>query len=194
MQPPRSPPRSQGGELRPQGMEVVGRETTWPHSCWCCTTFCYIRIRCRLCRSRQVSGNDFMERHGLKFCELLLLLLRSPAISLGFTIPLLLLRSPTMSLGSPFYFFFCVPQLYLWGSPFYFFFCVPSCISGLHHSSSVFPAISLGFTILLLLCSPTISLGFTILLLLLCSQLYLWGSPFRVRFLRMWPFLIQPLR
>ena len=33
-----------------------------------------------------------------------------------------------------------------------------------------------------------------LLLLLLCSQLDLWGSPFWVRFLRMWPFLIQPLR
>ena len=32
----------------------------------------------------------------------LLLLLRSPAISLGFT-----------------FFFFCIPQLYLWGSPFW---------------------------------------------------------------------------
>ena len=41
------------------------------------------------------------------------------------------------------------------------------------------PAISLGFTILLLLLLrfPAISLGFTILLLL-HSQLYLWGSPF----------------
>ena len=77
------------------------------------------------------------------------------------------------------FFYFCVPQLYLWGSPFFFCFCVPSCISGIHHSSSssVFPAISLGLTILLLLlCSPAISLGFTILLL--HSQLYLWGSPF----------------
>ena len=48
----------------------------------------------------------------------------------------------------------------------FFFFCVPSYITGVHHSSSptsVFPAISLGFTIL-----P----------LLLCSQLYQWGSPF----------------
>ena len=46
-----------------------------------------------------------------------------------------------------------------------FFCCVPSYIYGVHHSSSssVFPAISLGFTILLLL---------------LHSQLYLWGSPF----------------
>ena len=72
-----------------------------------------------------------------------------PAISLGFTILLHLLRS----------------QLYLWGSPF-FFFCVPSYISGVHHSSSssAFPAISLEFTIFLLL--------------LLRSQLYLWGSPF----------------
>ena len=54
----------------------------------------------------------------------------------------------------------------------------------------MFPAISLGITILLLLCSqlylwgspsssmfPAISLGFTFLLLP-CSQLYLWGSPF----------------
>ena len=52
---------------------------------------------------------------------------------------------------------------------FFFFFCVPSYISGVRHSfpSSffVFPAISLGFTILFLL-------------LLLCFQLYLWGSPF----------------
>ena len=48
---------------------------------------------------------------------------------------------------------------------FFFLFCVPSYISGIHHSSSAFLAISLGFTILLLL-------------LLLCSQLYLWGSPF----------------
>ena len=68
-------------------------------------------------------------------------------------------------------FFFCVPscseftillrsQLY-WGSP--FFFCVPS-YTGVHHSSSsTFPAISLGFAILLLL---------------LRSQLYLWNSPF----------------
>ena len=93
--------------------------------------------------------------------------------------------------------------------PHTFFFCVPSCISGVHHSSSsVSPAVSLGFTILLLLCpqlylwgssfffffcvpscisgahhssssvSPAVSLGFTILLLLLCPQLYLWGSPF----------------
>ena len=81
--------------------------------------------------------------------------------------------------GSPFFFFFCIPQLYLWGSPFFFFFCVPSYISGVHHSSSssVFPAISVGFTILLR--PPAISLGFTILLLLLLrSQLYLWGSLF----------------
>ena len=67
-----------------------------------------------------------------------------PAISLGFIILFLLLRS----------------QLFLWGSPFFFFFCVPSFLSGVHHSSSssAFPAFSLGFTILLLL----------------CSQLYLW--------------------
>ena len=77
-----------------------------------------------------------------------------PAISLRFTILLLLLRSQLYLCGSPFFFFF--------------FFCVPSYISGVHHSSSssssAFPAISLGFTILLLL--------------LLRSQLYLWGSPF----------------
>ena len=73
---------------------------------------------------------------------------------LGFTILfLLLLRS----------------QLHLWDSPFFFFFlfffCVPSFFSGVHHSSSsssAFPAISLWFTIFLLL----------------RSQLYLWGSPF----------------
>ena len=97
------------------------------------------------------------------------------------------------------FFFFCIPQQYRWGSPFFFFFffcCVPSYISGVHHSSSsssaVFPAISLGFTILLLLLRSHISLGFIILLLLrsqlhislgftillLRSQLYLWGSPF----------------
>ena len=106
-----------------------------------------------------------------------------PALSLGFTILLLLLRSqlylwdslsfffcvPQLYLwDSLSFFFFYVPQLYLWDSP--FFFCVPSSISGLHHSSSsVFPALSLGFTILLLL----------------CSQLYLWASPFLVRFLCM---------
>ena len=75
-------------------------------------------------------------------------------MSLGLTILLLLLPS----------------QLYLWGPPF-FFFCFPSYTSGVHHSSSspsVFPAISLGFTILLLL--------------LLLPQLYLWGSPFSLFF------------
>ena len=58
-----------------------------------------------------------------------------PPISLRFIILLLLLLRS---------------QLYLWGSPFLFFFCVPSYISGVHHSSSssVFPAISLWFTIL----------------------------------------------
>ena len=70
---------------------------------------------------------------------------------------------PTLSLGFTNLFLLC-SQLYLWGSPCLFFFCVPSYISGVHHasSSSVFPAISLGFIL------P---------LLLLCSQLYLWGSP-----------------
>ena len=81
---------------------------------------------------------------------ILLLLLRSPPISLGFTILLLLLRSPPISLG------FTILLLLLRS-----------------------PAISLGFTILLLLLrSPAISLGFTIFLLLLRSQLCLWGSPF----------------
>ena len=89
------------------------------------------------------------------------------AISLGFTILLLL------------------SQLQLLGSP--FFFCVPSYIPGVHHSysSSVFPAISLGFTILLLFLRSQPISGFTILFLLLCFQLYLRGSPFWVRFLRM---------
>ena len=81
-----------------------------------------------------------------------------PAISLGFTILLLLLL--------------LCSQLYLWGSLFFFFFfCVPSYISGVHYSSSsssVFPAISLGFTILLLLLT----------LLLMRSRLYIWCSPF----------------
>ena len=186
-----------------------------------------------------------------------------PAISLRFTILLLLhlQRSQLYLWGSPFFFFFIfsVPsyisevhhsssssgsafpaislrftillllhlqrsQLYLWGSPFFFFFrfSVPSYISEVHHSSSssssAFPAISLRFTILLLLhlqrsqlylwgspfffffrfsapsyisevhhsssssssAFPAISLRFTILLLLQVqrSQLYLWGSPF----------------
>ena len=76
-----------------------------------------------------------------------------------------------------------------------------SDISGVHHSSSAFQVVSLGFSILLrsqlylggspfFFCVPSyisgvhhsssvfpaISLGFIILLL--CSQLYLWGSPF----------------
>ena len=106
-----------------------------------------------------------------------------PAISLGFT--LLLLRSPLYLWGSPFS-FFCVSQLYLWGSPSSPS-AFPSFISGVHFlllrsqlylwgslsssSSSAFIAISLGFTLLLLLRSPAVSLGFTILLLLLllCS-------------------------
>ena len=80
------------------------------------------------------------------------------AISLGFTILLLLLRFSAISLGVH----------HSSSSAF------PSYISGVHHSSSssAFSAISLGFTILLLL----------------HSQLYLWGLPFWVRFLHMWPF------
>ena len=156
----------------------------------------------------------------------LLLLLRSQlylwgspsaftAISLGFTFF--------------FFFFFCVPsyiswvhllllcsQLYLLGSPSssvfpaislrftFFFFCVSSYIFGVHHSSSsAFPATSLGFTFFF--CVPSYISGVhLLLLLLLCSQLYLWGSLFGVRFLHMWPilfvcfvlfcFLIQPWR
>ena len=47
----------------------------------------------------------------------------------------------------------------------FFFFCLPSYISGAYHSSSsAFPAIFLGLTILLLLLLP--------------SQLYFWGLPF----------------
>ena len=77
-----------------------------------------------------------------------------PVISLGFTILLLLLSS----------------QLYLWGSPFFFLWCVSNYISGVHHSSSsALPAISFGFTTLLLL-------------FLLHFQLYLWGSPFVIFF------------
>ena len=127
------------------------------------------------------------------------LLLHSPAISQGFTILLLLFFCiPQLYLwGSPFFFyssssafpsyisgftilllFFCIPQLYLWGSPFFFFSssAFPSYISGVHHSSSS-----------LLLHSPAIPLGFTTLLLILfcVPQLYMWGSPFWVRFLCM---------
>ena len=90
-----------------------------------------------------------------------------PAVSLGFIILLLFLL-------------LLLSQLYLWASPSFFFFYVTSCISGLHHPSfspSEFPAIYLGFTILLLLRSQ-LYLGFTSLLpLLLHSQLYLWASP-----------------
>ena len=64
---------------------------------------------------------------------IILLLLHSPAISLGFTILLLLLHSPAISLGFT--------------------------ILLLLRSSAIY----LGFTILLLLRSPAISLGFTIL-------------------------------
>ena len=96
-----------------------------------------------------------------------------------------------------FFFIFCVPsyvsgvhllllllllllhsKLYLWGSPFFFiffFFCVPSYVSGVHHSSS--SSSSSAF--------QAISLVFTILLLILHSKLYLWDSPFWVRFLCM---------
>ena len=113
---------------------------------------------------------------GFAILVLLLLLLHSPAMSLGFTILLLLLYYPAISLGftilllllllpsqlylwvSPF-FFFCVPQLDLWASPFFFFFSVPQLY--LWGSSFFF------------FCVP---------------QPDLWGSPFLVRFLCMWPF------
>ena len=125
----------------------------------------------------------------------ILLLLRSPAMSPRFTI--LLLRSPAISQRFTILLLLLLRSLlYLWGSPFFSFFYVPSCISRSHHSSSsafpsyisgvhhsspsssTFPAISLGFTILLRLRSPNISLGFTVLLFLLRSNLYLLGSPF----------------
>ena len=72
-----------------------------------------------------------------------------PAISLGFTILPLLLCS----------------QLYLWGSPFFFFFCVPSYISGVQHSfsSSVFPSYMSGVHPSSSSVLPALSLGFTIL-------------------------------
>ena len=108
-----------------------------------------------------------------------------PAISLGFTILLLLLlRSQLYLWASPFFFFFfCVPS-YISGlhhssssSSF------PSYISGVHHSSSssAFPTYISGVHHSSSSSSafPAISLGFTILLLLLLrSQLYLWASPF----------------
>ena len=78
---------------------------------------------------------------------------------MGFTI-LLLLHSQLYLWDSPF-FFFCI-LIYISGVRhsssssvlpaislgFTFFFCVPSCISGVHHSksSSAFKAVSLGFT------------------------------------------------
>ena len=106
------------------------------------------------------------------------------SIALGFTILLLLLpsyssgvhhsSSSSVFLDTSLRFTIVLlrSQLYLLGSTFFFFFlCVPSFMSGLYHSSSsTFPAISLGFTILLLL---------------LRSQLYLWGSPVLVRLLHM---------
>ena len=99
-----------------------------------------------------------------------------------------LLRVPQLYLwGSPlFFFFFCFSfPSYISGvhHSSSFFFSFPSYASGVHHSSSssslsssslsssssAFPAISLEFTLLLLL--------------LLRSQLYLWGSPFFFFFL-----------
>ena len=121
---------------------------------------------------------------------------------------LLLLCSLLYLWGSTFS-FFCIPS-YISGvhhsssssSAFFFFCCIPSYISGVHHSSSsaAFPAISLS-PIFFFCCIPSyiswvysssssfpaIYLGFNILLLLVSSQLYLWGSAFWVRFLRMQP-------
>ena len=92
---------------------------------------------------------------------ILFLLLRFPALSLGFIILLPLLRSPARYPGSTIL-LLRSSAISLASS---FFFCVPSYIPGVHHySSSAFPAISLGFTILLLV--------------LLRFQLYLWGSSF----------------
>ena len=95
-----------------------------------------------------------------------------PAMSLGFTILLffLLMRSQLYLWGSPF-FFFCIPSN-ISGVHHSFFFCIPSYTSGVHRSSSAFPAVSQGFTILLIL----------------RFQLHLWGQPFWVRLLLMWWF------
>ena len=102
----------------------------------------------------------------------LFLLLRFPAISLGFTI---LLCSPATFLG----FTFFVSQLYLWGSPSLFLssisgltFCILNCISGVHQSSSsAFPAYHSYSS------SVFPSSIFGVHLLPLHSQLYLWSSP-----------------
>ena len=161
--------------------------------------FCISIYICGVHHSSSASPNYISEVHHSSSSALpaisvgftVLLLLHLPAISLGFTI--LLLHCQLYLWASPFFFFFCISQLYLWGSTFFFFFfCIASYIYGVHHSSSALPAISVGFTILLLLLLPAISLRFTILLLL-CSQLslgftvfllllgsqpYLWGSQF----------------
>ena len=83
-----------------------------------------------------------------------------PSISLGFTI---------LFLPLPFH-------LHLWASPFSFLY-PPTYIYGLHHSlsSSTFSGLhhSLSSSAF-----PAVSLGFTILLLPLPSRLHLWASPF----------------
>ena len=81
---------------------------------------------------------------------------------------LLLLRSPTISLRSTiFFFFFCVPQLYLCSSPSSSSSAFLSYISGVHHL----------LLLLLLLRSQAISLGFTVFFIFFVPQQYLWGSP-----------------
>ena len=71
------------------------------------------------------------------------------AISLGFTILHHHLRSQLYLRFTILLHQLC-SQLYLWGSAFFIIICVLSYISGVHHSSSasLFPAVSLGFTIL----------------------------------------------
>ena len=109
-----------------------------------------------------------------------------PAISLGFNI-LLLLRSQLYLWGSTF-FFFCVPSYISRVQHSFSSSAFPSYISEVHHSSScssVFPSYISGVHHSSSSAFPAISLGFIILLLLLRSQLYLWGSPCWVRFLCM---------
>ena len=88
---------------------------------------------------------------------------------------------PTISLGCTTLLLLLPSQLYLWALPFFFFsFCLPSYISWHHSSSFAFPTLSLWGSPFFFFSSsalPAISLGFTILLLL-PSQRCLWGSPF----------------
>ena len=120
--------------------------------------------------------------------HLLLLLLPSPAISLDFTILLFLLPSPASSLGFHHFSSSAFPS-YIFGvhhssSAF------PSYISGLNHSSSsAFPSYITGLPPFFFFCLSQlydISLRFTFFFFCL-PQLHLWGLPFWVRFLHMWP-------